>query len=68
MATVLHTLTDVELLRRARTSQLMDVPLFAELVDRFEVETEESNLHELRFQQRQVFERRGAPAPKRGGA
>jgi hypothetical protein len=53
MATVFQSLSDVELLRAARTSPLMDAPLFAELVDRFETETEGASLRELNFQQRQ---------------
>lgn len=55
MATVFHTLTDCELLRRARTSSLMDVPLFAEIVDRFEADSERDSLNELRFQQVHLF-------------
>lgn len=67
MATVLHSLTDVELLRMARSSRLMDNPLFAEMADRFEADTELESLQELRFQQntpRPVL----AVAGKRGGA
>jgi hypothetical protein len=66
MATVLHNLTDVELLRMARTSPLMDCPLFAEMADRFEVETEDNNFQELRFQQKAHIVTRGGA--KRGGA
>ncbi len=49
--TVFHSLTDVELLRAARASPLMNAPLFAELADRFETEVEGESLRELRFQQ-----------------
>ena len=55
MATVLHSLTDVELLRKGRTSPLMSSPLFAELMDRFEVYSERELLAELHAQQQQRY-------------
>ncbi len=58
--TVFHSLTDVELLRAARSSPLMNAPLFAELADRFETEVEGESLRELRFQQH-VHKPKAAP-------
>lgn len=47
MAACVGSLTDLELLRQARSSTLMDDPLFAELTARFEELTEPDNRREL---------------------